>query len=228
VGRILRLTSLCACILGLGTIFLMAGCGSGGSTRFRLMNAVPDESSLNVLVDSTSVSSNLAYGTSTGYLSESSGSHQVGIEPSGSSTTLLQQSISLASASDTTVISSNFSSSIANLVLTDNNSAPASGDFKIRIVNASPNLGAADVYIFTPGTALSTVSPTVSNLSFGVTTSYQALTGGNYEIEFTSVGQKFAAIDTGTLTLSSGQVRTFVGLNNPSGGFTYAMLQDVN
>jgi hypothetical protein len=54
------------------------------------------------------------------------------------------------------------------------------------------------------------------------------LTGGNYEIEFTSVGQKFAAIDTGTLTLSSGQVRTFVGLNNPSGGFTYTLLQDVN
>src|ERR1700730_3628032 len=113
-----------------------------------------------------------AYGTSTGYLSESSGSHQVGIEPSGSSTTLLQQSISLASGSDTTVISSNSSSSIAHLLLTDNNTHPASGDLKIRIVNASPNLGPADVYIFTPGTALSTVSPTVSNLSFGEQTSY--------------------------------------------------------
>jgi hypothetical protein len=228
VGRILRSMSLCACISGLGTILLTAGCGSGGNTRFRLMNAVPDESSLNVLMDSTSISSNLAYGTSTGYLSESSGSHQVAIEPSGSSTTLLQQSISFASGSDTTVISSNFSSSIANLVLNDDNSAPTSGDFKIRLVNASPNLGPADVYIVTPGTALSTVSPTVSNLSFGATTPYQSLAAANYEIELTSVGQKFAAIDTGTLTLSSGQVRTFVGLNNPSGGFTYAMLQDVN
>lgn len=220
--------SVCACVLGLGTILLMAGCGSGGNTQFRLMNAVPDESSLNVLVDSTSVSSNLAYGTSTGYLSESSGSHQVAIEPSGSSTTLLQQSISLASGSATTVISFNFSSSIANLVLNDDNSAPTSGDFKIRVVNASPNLGPADVYIVTPGTALSTVSPTVSNLGFGATTSYQSLAAANYEIALTSVGQKFAVIDTGTLTLSSGQIRTFVGLNNPSGGFTYAMLQDVN
>jgi hypothetical protein len=206
----------------------MAGCGSGGNTQFRLMNAIPDESSLNVLVDSTSVSSNLAYGTSTGYLSESSGSHQVAIEPSGSSTTLLQQSINLASGSATTVISSNFSSSTANLVLNDDNSAPTSGDFKIRVVNASPNLGPADVYIVTPGTALSTVSPTLSNLGFGATTSYKSLAAANYEIELTSVGQKFAVIDTGTLTLSSGQVRTFVGLNNPSGGFTYTMLQDVN
>jgi Domain of unknown function (DUF4397) len=192
------------------------------------MNAVPDESSLDVLVDSTSVSTNLAYGTSTGYLSEKSGSHQVGIEPSGSSTTLLQQSISLASGSDTTVISFNFSSSVANLVLTDDNSAPASGDFKIRLVNASPNLGPADVYIVTPGTPLSTVSPTLSNLAFGTSVTYQSLTAGNFEIELTSVGQKFAAVDTGTLSFIAGQVRTFVGLNNPSGGFTYTMLQDVN
>ena len=162
------------------------------------MNAVPDESSLDVLVDSKSVSSNLAYGTSTGYLSESSGSHQIGVEPSGSSTTLLQQSISLGSGSDTTVISYNFSSAIANLVLTDDNSAPASGDFKIRIVNASPNLGPADLYIVTPGTALTTVSPTLSNVGFGSTTSYQSLTAGNYEIELTSVGQKFAVVDTGS------------------------------
>jgi hypothetical protein len=228
VGQIVRLTSLYVCILGLGTISLLVGCGSGGNTRFRLMNAVPDESSLNVLVDSNSVSSNLAYGTSTGYLSEKSGSHQIGIEPSGSSTTLLQQSISFASGSDTTVISFNFSSSIANLVLTDNNSAPASGDFSIRLINASPNLGPADVYIVTPGTPLTTVSPTISNLGFGVTAPYQSLAAANYEIELTSVGQKFAVVDTGTLTFTSGQVRTFVGLNNPSGGFTYAMLQDVN
>lgn len=192
------------------------------------MNAVPDESSLEVLVDSSSVSSNLAYGTSTGYLSEKSGSHQIGIEPSGSSTTLLQQSISFASGSDTTVISYHFSSSIANLVLADNNSAPASGHFKIRLVNTSQNLGPADVYLVTPGTPLSTVSPTMSNLAFGATATYQSLAAANYEIELTSVGQKFAVIDTGTLTFASGQVRTFVGLNNPSGGFTYAMLQDVN
>lgn len=228
MGRTLRSVSLCVGIVGLGTILLIAGCGGGGGTQFRLMNAIPDESSLDVLVDSTSVSSNLAYGTSTGYLSESSGSHQVGIEPSGSSTTLLQQSISLASGSATTVISTNFSTSVENLVLTDDNSAPASGDFKIRLINASPNLGPADVYIVTPGTALTTVSPTLSNLGFGSTATYHSLAAGNYEIELTSVGQKFAAVDTGSLSFAAGQVRTFVGLNNPSGGFTYAMLQDVN
>ena len=225
---IVRMMSLCAGLLCLGTILLIAGCGGGGSTRLRVMNAVPDESSLNVLVDSASVSSNLAYGTSTGYLSEKSGSRQLAIEPSGTSSTLLQQSISLGSGTDTTVISSNFSSEVSNLVLTDDNSAPASGDFKLRIVNASPSLGPADVYIVTPGTALTAVSPTLSNLSFGGTTAYQSLAAGNYEIELTSVGQKFPVVDTGSITLSEGQIRTFVGLNSPQGGFSYTMLEDVN
>jgi hypothetical protein len=222
------LMSLCAGILGLGTIFLTAGCGSGGGTRLRVMNAVPDEANVNVLVDNSSVSSSLAYGTSTGYISEGSGSHQVAIEPAGSSTALLTQTVNLASGSDTTIISTNFSTSIENLVLTDNNTAPASGDFTIRFINASPNLGPADIYIVTPGTALTTVSPNLSNVGFGVASSYQSLTAGNLEIEMTSVGQKFAVVDTGTLTFISGQVRTFVGLNNPAGGFNYTMLQDVN
>jgi hypothetical protein len=228
VGRISRLVRLFVSTLFLGTALLVAGCGGGGQTRFRPMNAVPDQSNLAVLVDSTSVATNLAYGTSTGYQSIKSGSHQIAIEPSGSSTTLLTQSVSFSSASDTTVISSNFSSNIQNMVLTDDNSAPASGDFKIRIVNAAPGLGPADVYIVAPATDLNTVSPNLSNLAFGSASNYLSFTGGSFEIVLTPVGQKFTAVNTGALSLSSGQVRTLVGLNSQSGGFSYTMLQDVN
>jgi hypothetical protein len=114
------------------------------------------------------------------------------------------------------------------MVLPDDNSAPASGDFKLRVINVSPNLGPADVYVVTPGTDLNTVSPTLSNLAFGSAASYQSLTAGSYEVVLTSVGQKQKAIDTGSLTLSSGQVRTLVGMNSQAGGFSYTMLQDVN
>ena len=228
MGRILRLMSLCAGMLGLGTILLIAGCGGGGQTRFRMMNAVPDESSLDVLVDGTTVKSNVAYGTSTGYQTVKSGSHQVAIEPSGTSNPLLQQSITFGSGSDTTIIASNFSSNIANLVLTDDNSAPASGNFKLRIVNAAPGLGPADVYVVAPATDLNSVSPTLTNLAFGAATGYQGVTAGSYEVVLTPVGQKFSAVDTGSLSFTSGQVRTFVVLNSQSGGFSYTMLQDVN
>ena len=228
MGRYARLLSGCAGMLCLATILLIAGCGGGGSTRFRFMNAVPDESNLAVLVNGTSVNGNVAYGTSTGYQSVQSGAQQVVIEPPGSTTALVTQSITFASGSDTTVIAYNFSSNIAAMILADDNSAPASGDFKLRIVNAAPGLGPADVYIVAAGTDLNTVSPNVSNLAFGSASAYQSMAGGSFEVVLTPVGQKFAAVDTGALTFSGSQVRTLVGLNSQSGGFSYATLQDVN
>jgi hypothetical protein len=210
------------------SILFAAGCGGGGQTRFRMMNAVPDESNLEVLVNGTSVVSNVSYGTSNGYQSVKSGSQQVVIEPSGSSTALLTQSISFSSGTDTTVIAANFSSNISAFVLTDDNSATASGNFRLRIINSAPGLGPADVYIVAPATDLNTVSPTLSNLGFNSASGYQSLSAGSYEVVLTPVGQKFPAVDTGSLTFNSGQVRTFIGLNSQGGGFSYAMLPDVN
>ena len=61
-----------------------------------------------------------------------------------------------------------------------------------------------------------------------MTAGYKSLAAGTYEIELTSVGQKFAAIDTGSLVFAAGQVRTLVGLNSQLGGFSYSVLADVN
>jgi hypothetical protein len=98
----------------------------------------------------------------------------------------------------------------------------------LRIVNSAPGLGPADVYIVTPATDLNTVSPTLNSLGFNSASGYQSLTAGSYEVILTPAGQKFPAIETGSLSFVSGQVRTFVGLNSQSGGFSYAMLQDAN
>ena len=206
-----------------------AGCGGGGDTRLRMVNAVPDQANLTLLIDGASVAGNVAYGTGTGYMKVSSGSRHVQIEPSGATNVIIDQNITIPAGTDTTIVAENFSSNPSSaLVLTDNNSAPSSGDFKLRIVNVAPSLGAVDVYVVAPGTDLSTVSATVSNLAFGSSSGYQSLSAGAYEIEVTNVGEKFPVIDTGSQTFSSGQVRTFVGLNAQSGGFTDSILQDVN
>ena len=149
-------------------------------------------------------------------------------EPSGTSSVFLTQTLNFGSGTDTTQLSFNFSSSPQSLVLTDDNSAPPSGDAKLRLINVSPSLGPADVYIVSPGTDINTVSPTISNLAFGAASGYQNLTAGNYEVIYAFAGQKSIAIDGGSLAFSAGQIRSFVGLNGQSGGFTDAFLADVN
>jgi hypothetical protein len=192
------------------------------------MNAVPDEPSLDLLIDGTTSDSNISYATSTAYQSVSSGSRHIQIEPSGSTTTLIDQTITFNSGTDTTILATNFSSSLSTVVLSDDNSAPASGNVKMRFVNAAPDLGPADVYIVAPGTDINTVSPNITSLGFGSASGYQNMTAANYEIVFTVAGQKIPQIDSGSLSFSAGQIRTFVSLNSSAGGFTETILDDVN
>ena len=217
----LRLISWC---LFLAALFAV-GCSSGSKTRFRVMNGVVDESDLSIVEDGNNVSNNLAYATSTGYLSAHAGSHQIQIEPSGTSNVFLTQTVNFSSGTDTTILPFNFSSSPESLVLVDDNSAPPSGDAKF---NVAPSLGPTDVYVVAPGTDINTVSPTITNLAFGAASAYQTLAAANYEIIYAFAGQKSIAIDSGSLSLSSGQIRSFVGLNGQSGGFTDVLLPDVN
>jgi hypothetical protein len=208
-------------LFALSTIFFTTGCGSSGSTQVRLLNAMSGQSSLNLLVDSKTLANGVGYGTASGYASASSGSRHVQIETSG--TALIDQTISLPSGNDT-ILATNSGAS----VFTDNKTAPSSGSIQIRVINASYQLGTTDVYIVAPGTDISTVSPTVSGLSYQSASGYQTLSAGSYEVIFTQVGQKVAAIDSNSLSFSSGQIRTVVGLDGSNGGYTTAVLSDLN
>jgi hypothetical protein len=206
-------------------VFLLSSCGSS-HTRLRFANMTPDEPSLDLLVDSSKVSS-VNFGTASGYLSITSGSRNLQIEPSGTTTVLVNQTSSFTSGTDSTMLSLNFASSISPIILTDDNSSPGSGNVNIRIVNGSPVLGTGDVYVVPSGTDINTVSPTVTNLAFGAASTYLSIAAGAYEILFTYPGQKNTYIDTGVLSLTAGQIRTVVGLNTSTSS-TAAVLSDLN
>jgi len=226
------------CGLGLfmlAPVFLSFGCGGGGgSTKLRVLAASPDEPSVQVLVDNVVVGNQLAYQANTDYLSVHSGSRQFAIEAVGTTTNLLPNNATLTLNNDTetTVIMAGFSSSLQGIVLNDNITSAASSTINLRIVNAAPGLGEVDVYVVAPGTSLSSVQPTLTNLAFGTASDYINLpvgTTSNYEVYFTQVGTTFTYMDTGPIGFASGQNRTIVGLNSTSGGgYTFVTLKDLN
>jgi hypothetical protein len=210
-------------LFSLSLLTILIACGSG-SARIRLINADPSQSGLDLLIDGKTVASAVAYGSASGYSSVSSGSRHLQVEASGTSNAISDQTISLSSASDNSVLFTNSGA----MILSDNNSAPSSGNVSLRVINAASSLGTADVYVVATGTNLATVSPTFSSLTFPSASAYTTVAAGSYQIIFTLPGQKFGRITSSSLVFSSGQVRTIIGLNGQTGGFTVGVLSDLN
>jgi|CZKD01.1.fsa_nt_gi hypothetical protein len=211
------------CLIAAG----LAGCGSS-SAKARIVNASPGEGAITATIGGTSVASSLDYGTGSSYATVSAGSVSLNVEQSSTSNSVLDETVSLTSKSTYTILLANYSTSVTAVTLTDNNSSPSSGQFNLRLVQASPGLGAADVYVVSPGTSLSSTAASVTDLNFESASTYLPLAAGTYEIYFTPTGQKTASIDSGAISFSSGEVRTVVGLNGSNGGFTTTVLDDLN
>jgi len=220
----LVLTSL---LLVLATI----GCGAGGTANLRVLHAAPTEPQVNILVDGTTVNSNLAYSANTGYISVSAGSRHLQVEAVNSSTPIVDTTVNLASTTNTTVVVTG-TSTITPIILTDDITAPTSGTAEIRMVNAAPSMGAADVYVVPTGTSIVGVNALVSGLTFQTASAYQSLTitagtSANFDVYFTEPGTKLAELATSGISITSGATLTFVSMNNVGGGFTFQTLTDL-
>jgi len=158
-------------LLLMTSIVLTLACGAGNS-QIRLLNASPGEPALTASVGGTAMGTTVNYGTASSYVSVTSGSATLGVEAAGTTSLLINESITLSSGTYYTVLAGNYSSSINATILTDDNTTPTSGNVSIRIVNASPALGTADVYVLAPGSSLSSASATVSSLNFESASSY--------------------------------------------------------
>ena len=205
-------------ILLLGAMMLWVSCGTTQHARVRLMDASPNAPNLDVLVDGKTVVTNGAYESASNYLKFNAGSRRFEVRATGTTTDLIDTKQSLSGHKDYTFLVANFLASITTVLLTDDNSAPASGQLKVRLIQASPTAAAVDVYLVAPGTDITTVSPTVTNLAFGAVTPYQSLAAGSYEVFVTPTGTKTIEFDSGAFTLTAGQIRTGVTLDDPGGG----------
>ena len=226
-----QFVTLTVVLLALGVV---VGCKSAATiaanAQFRVMNASVQQPSLTFLLTTTTLSSSLAYPTASGYAPEAPGGYTVHVQPAGTTNNLINLPVVFQQGTVYTFIAAPAglaSPALAPILLTDDNTAPSSGSVKLRIVNASPDIGNVDVYIVAPGTNIQSKTPTISNLAFQAASSYQTLTAGTYEVFFTATGQKAVLIDTGALGFGSTAIRTLVAVDS-SGGFTSSLLLDLN
>jgi len=223
-----RLNAVVAVSLIVGLTILGSGCGSSSKTsKLRFVNAAPEQGGLNLLINSNTTASSINYGAASSYFSVGGGSQHVQIEPTGSTTPIIDETLTFTAGTQMTMLLMS-SPSLATFVFTDNNAAPTSGNMTLRVINASPALGAADIFVSSSGCSSLTGPPAISSLAVQGASNYITLTPGTYNVCFTTPGGNFVYIDSGPQTWNAGQVRTVVALNGQFGGYTSSVLSDLN
>jgi len=219
----LKLGLLC-CIAG-----FLAGCGSSGSdVQLRFMLASPDAPMVNVLIDGTSVVTNLGYGNASVYISVRPGLRHIQLAPVSGSAPIFSQSLSFNSTNDQTLLFTGPAASIQPVVLTDGGTTTTTvtGEGYVRVINASAAMGPADVYIVPAGASIVGIKPVAASLAFDKNTGYQLTVAGNYEVFMTVPNHATALLSTGPISLTSAQDHTVVALDGTSGGYFFTPLID--
>ena len=229
-GKLSRVLPLGLALICLGAALLAVGCGSS-SSRFRFVQAstgVP--TNVDLEVDGKNVQTSIGFGQAASYHSSTSGSHKFGVFAVGTTTNpYITSSVSLGSG-DTTLLAQNPFASIALAPYTDDNTAPTTGNVKLRIIQAAPTVAASgqgvDVYVVPTGQGIAGTNPQISSISYPNASSYLSLSAQSYDVVVTVRGtQNIISSLTATYPLKAGQIRTLVILDAATGGGPYGLLE---
>jgi Domain of unknown function (DUF4397) len=231
------LNSLALLFAVAGLIFFSASCGTDHA-KVRFVHASPDAGALDVTIDGKNVVTGITFGNvspATDYLTIAAGNRRVEVQDTGTTSDQINSTVDFANQRSYTLLATGKVSdqTIAALLKTDDNSAPPSGNIKLRLIHDAPDGPThIDVYVVGPGTDITSLTPNISSLSYQQASDYLSLTAATYELIVTDTADpaKNPIIDQ-NYDVAAGQIRTFVTLN-VQGGTTMAtaplVLNDLN
>ena len=164
------------------------------------------QTAVTVTLNNTTILTNVLYGQSTAYLTVNDGNNSVAIYAGSSLTPAISQTINLVSGTDYSAIAIGdvTNQPLALTLLTDNNTAPASGFAKLRLGHLAPFSNTL------PGTAadvrLQDGTPLITNVTFSQVASYLTLAAGTYDLKITAPGGYPTLIDPMPVALPTGAI----------------------
>ncbi len=185
--------------------------------------AMDPGTAVTITLNGTAVLTNFAYTDSTVYLDLTPGSYLVEIFPGGSGSPAITGTVDLMSGVDYTAIAigDGVNQPLSLLAMVDDNSAPAAGNFKLRLGHLAPFANTlagttADIRL-DDGTAV------LTDVVFGAVSPYLELPAGTYDLKITTPGGGTTLINLAPVTFVDGQIlsafATGDGVNQPLGGY---------
>lgn len=136
-------------VLAIVLLSLVSVTSAQGNSQIRFAHVIPGASPIDIYINGTLTVTGLSYGEATGYIQAPAGDHSVVVTPTGITTSLWQQNISLSPDSGTTFIASSPTASSFDAFPDDLN-AINFGSTRLLLVHAIANGPTVDVVLAEP------------------------------------------------------------------------------
>lgn len=192
--------------------------------RVRVVHASADAPNVDVSVDGAEVLADVPFPAGSDYLQVLGDTYDVNVTGANSANSVIRADLEFMPQQDYTVVALNSLAMIEALVLNDDNSAPADGNIKLRLVHAASTAGLVDIYITAPSADIASIEPNVADFAFKADTGYLEVPAGDYQVRITVADTKTVAIDTGTLSLTAGDIYTALALDPAPASTSFGVL----
>lgn len=202
-----KLISVSAAFVLLAAFVFLTSCSKDEDektyARVLVTHSSPDAPAVDLLIDGNVQNSTaLTFPNSTGYLQIESGSRNVKVNVSGTTTTVINADLTLEANKNYSVFAIDSVASISALVIADDLTTPASGKAHVRFVHLSPDAPAVDVAVASSGAVV------FGNTSFGAYTPFTPLDAGTYNLDVRVAGTTTVALTLPPITLEAGKIYT--------------------
>jgi hypothetical protein len=167
----------------------------------KVIHASPDAPGVDLLVDNTIAGTNLTFPNNTGYLTVPSGTRNVKVNVTGTSTTVIEANVNFMKDNNYSVFAVNSVANIEAVLVEDDLTSPAQGKAHVRFIHLSPDAPPVDITL-TDGTVV------FGNKSFKEFTAFTPLDAGSYDLEVRVAGTTNVALDLPVLSLEAGKIYT--------------------
>lgn len=167
----------------------------------KVIHASPDAPGVDLLVDNLVAGTNLTFPNNTGYLSVNSGTRNVKVNVTGTSTTVIEANLPIMTNKNYSVFAVNAVANLEPIVLEDDLSTPASGKAHVRFIHLSPDAPAVDITL-TDGTVV------FGDYIFKEASAFTPLDSGTYNLQVRLAGTSTVVLDLPNIALTAGKIYT--------------------
>jgi hypothetical protein len=178
-------------------------------SRVRAVHASYDTGLVDILVDDVEVLADVPFKTASGYLEVPAGDRNVKVNAADTNITAIEVTPTLERGMDYTMLAvgTSIPNTLEPLLALDDNTAPTSGNAKVRVIHASPDAPAVDILVDDV--------IVLSNVPYKAISGYLEVPAGPHNIKVNATGTSTTVIDV-TPTLADGMIYTVIAMNQLS------------